>query len=91
VGFQRRRRASTERAADRRRQEAAGAKLLGAINNDGLLFTSWLSREETPLSTKDIEFILGSVGAEADVDKVNLLLKGLEGKDILEVIPARTE
>ncbi|KAG0569978.1 hypothetical protein M758_6G124500 [Ceratodon purpureus] len=42
-------------------------------------------------SAKDIEAILGSVGAEADSDRVSLLLKELEGKDILEVIAAGKE
>ncbi|KAG0626789.1 hypothetical protein M758_2G152000 [Ceratodon purpureus] len=42
-------------------------------------------------SAKDIEAILGSVGAEADSDRVALLLKELEGKDILEVIAAGKE
>jgi large subunit ribosomal protein LP2 len=42
-------------------------------------------------SAKDIESILGSVGAEADADRVSLLLKELEGKDILEVIAAGKE
>jgi len=32
-----------------------------------------------------------AVGAEADADRVNLLLKELEGKDILEVIAAGKE
>jgi len=42
-------------------------------------------------SAKDIESILGSVGAEADADRISLLLKELEGKDILEVIAAGKE
>jgi large subunit ribosomal protein LP2 len=42
-------------------------------------------------SAKDIEAILGSVGAEADSARVELLLSELEGKDILEVIAAGKE
>ncbi|XP_024370319.1 large ribosomal subunit protein P2y [Physcomitrium patens] len=42
-------------------------------------------------SAKDIEAVLGSVGAEADSARVRLLLKELEGKDILEVIAAGKE
>ncbi|XP_024378699.1 large ribosomal subunit protein P2y [Physcomitrium patens] len=42
-------------------------------------------------SAKDIEAILGAVGAEADPSRVSLLLKELEGKDILEVIAAGKE
>lgn len=42
-------------------------------------------------SAKDIEAILGAVGAEADASRVSLLLKELEGKDILEVIAAGKE
>jgi large subunit ribosomal protein LP2 len=34
---------------------------------------------------------VSAVGAEADSDRVNLLLKELEGKDILEVIAAGKE
>ncbi|KAG0587800.1 hypothetical protein KC19_2G192300 [Ceratodon purpureus] len=49
-----------------------------------------LGGNESP-SAKDIEAILGSVGAEADSDRVALLLKELEGKDILEVIAAGKE
>jgi len=42
-------------------------------------------------SAKDIDAILGSVGAEADSHRVKLLLSELEGKDILEVIAAGKE
>ncbi|XP_024395217.1 large ribosomal subunit protein P2y [Physcomitrium patens] len=42
-------------------------------------------------SAKDIESILGAVGAEADPSRISLLLKELEGKDILEVIAAGKE
>ncbi|XP_024363421.1 large ribosomal subunit protein P2y [Physcomitrium patens] len=42
-------------------------------------------------TAKDIESILGAVGAEADAARVSLLLKELEGKDILEVIAAGKE
>jgi large subunit ribosomal protein LP2 len=38
-----------------------------------------------------IFFRVSAVGAEADSDRVNLLLKELEGKDILEVIAAGKE
>lgn len=37
-------------------------------------------------SADDINKILGSVGIEADSDRVDALLKELEGKDITEVI-----
>lgn len=37
------------------------------------------------------EFVTCTVGAEADADRVSLLLKELEGKDILEVIAAGKE
>ncbi|CAI5506158.1 unnamed protein product [Closterium sp. Naga37s-1] len=39
----------------------------------------------------DIKGILSSVGAEADDDRIDLLLKQLEGKDINEVIAAGRE
>ncbi|CAI5457602.1 unnamed protein product [Closterium sp. Yama58-4] len=39
----------------------------------------------------DIKAILSSVGAEADDDRIDLLLKQLEGKDINEVIAAGRE
>ncbi|CAI5475745.1 unnamed protein product [Closterium sp. Yama58-4] len=39
----------------------------------------------------DIKSILSSVGAEADDDRIDLLLKQLEGKDINEVIAAGRE
>jgi large subunit ribosomal protein LP2 len=42
-------------------------------------------------SAKDIESIIGSVGAEADADRISPLFKELEGKDILEVIAAGKE
>ncbi|PON42834.1 hypothetical protein PanWU01x14_278790 [Parasponia andersonii] len=42
-------------------------------------------------SADDIKHILGSVGAEADEDKIKLLLSSLEGKDISELIAAGRE
>ncbi|KAH7387605.1 hypothetical protein KP509_16G032200 [Ceratopteris richardii] len=39
----------------------------------------------------DIKHILGSVGAEADEDRIDLLLSELKGKDIVEVIAAGKE
>ena len=39
----------------------------------------------------DIKKILGSVGADADEDRISLLLDNLEGKDITEVIAAGRE
>eukprot|EP00475_Leptophrys_vorax_P008352 TRINITY_DN1538_c0_g4_i1.p2 TRINITY_DN1538_c0_g4~~TRINITY_DN1538_c0_g4_i1.p2 ORF type:complete len:113 (+),score=26.55 TRINITY_DN1538_c0_g4_i1:126-464(+) len=42
-------------------------------------------------SAADIKSILGSVGAEADDDRIELLLKQLAGKDINEVIAAGRE
>ncbi|PON83136.1 60S acidic ribosomal protein [Trema orientale] len=39
----------------------------------------------------DIKHILGSVGAEADEDKIKLLLSAVEGKDINELIAAGRE
>merc|ERR1719242_668572 len=40
---------------------------------------------------KDIESILGSVGIEAEADKIDLLLKQLAGKNIEEVMEAGKE
>ncbi|KAG6541649.1 hypothetical protein Mapa_016914 [Marchantia paleacea] len=42
-------------------------------------------------TAKDLTAILSSVGAEADKEKINFLLKELEGKDILEVIASGRE
>ncbi|PON83152.1 hypothetical protein TorRG33x02_211260 [Trema orientale] len=42
-------------------------------------------------SADDIKHILGSVGAEADEDKIKLLLSSVEGKDISELIAAGRE
>ncbi|MCD7464200.1 60s acidic ribosomal protein P2 [Datura stramonium] len=40
---------------------------------------------------KDLKKILGSVGAEADDDRIQLLLSQVEGKDITELIAAGRE
>ncbi|XP_019265929.1 PREDICTED: 60S acidic ribosomal protein P2A-like [Nicotiana attenuata] len=40
---------------------------------------------------KDLKNILGSVGAEADDDRIELLLSQVEGKDITELIAAGRE
>eukprot|EP00250_Pteridium_aquilinum_P003460 c13775_g1_i1 orf=461-808(-) len=40
---------------------------------------------------EDIKTILGSVGAEADEDRIELLLSELKGKDIVELIAAGKE
>ncbi|KAF7818762.1 60S acidic ribosomal protein P2-like [Senna tora] len=45
----------------------------------------------TSPSADDIKNILGSVGAEADDDKIELLLSELKGKDITEVIASGRE
>ncbi|KAF7804322.1 60S acidic ribosomal protein P2-like [Senna tora] len=45
----------------------------------------------TSPSSTDIEKILGSVGAEADSDKIELLLSEVKGKDITELIAAGRE
>ncbi|KAJ8559640.1 hypothetical protein K7X08_003698 [Anisodus acutangulus] len=42
-------------------------------------------------SEKDLKKILGSVGAEADDDRIQLLLSQVEGKDITELIAAGRE
>mmetsp|Transcript_135587 Transcript_135587/g.329597 ORF Transcript_135587/g.329597 Transcript_135587/m.329597 type:complete len:124 (-) Transcript_135587:539-910(-) len=42
-------------------------------------------------SADDIKTILASVGAEADAERVSALLKGLEGKNLDEVIAAGME
>ncbi|KAL3536138.1 hypothetical protein ACH5RR_004599 [Cinchona calisaya] len=42
-------------------------------------------------STEDITNILSSVGAEADEDKIELLLSQVKGKDITELIAAGRE
>ncbi|KAF5447545.1 hypothetical protein F2P56_033094 [Juglans regia] len=41
--------------------------------------------------TDDLKHILGSVGAEADDDKIELLLSEVKGKDITELIAAGRE
>ncbi|KAL3530410.1 hypothetical protein ACH5RR_009732 [Cinchona calisaya] len=42
-------------------------------------------------SAKDIKGILAAVGAEAEDDKIDLLLSQVEGKDITELIAAGRE
>ncbi|CAM8894727.1 unnamed protein product [Rhodiola kirilowii] len=42
-------------------------------------------------SADDLKSILGSVGAEADNDKLELLLKEVKGKDITELIASGRE
>ncbi|CAM8888717.1 unnamed protein product [Rhodiola kirilowii] len=42
-------------------------------------------------SAYDLKSILGSVGAEADNDKLELLLKEVKGKDITELIASGRE
>ncbi|MCE7766561.1 50S ribosomal protein P1 [Pseudomonas putida] len=42
-------------------------------------------------SAKDLKSILGCVGAEADDDRIELLLSQVEGKDITELIAAGRE
>ncbi|KAI3472492.1 hypothetical protein Pfo_031065 [Paulownia fortunei] len=42
-------------------------------------------------SAEDLKDILGSVGAEADEDKIELLLSQVKGKDITELIAAGRE
>ncbi|XP_016477264.1 large ribosomal subunit protein P2w [Nicotiana tabacum] len=42
-------------------------------------------------SAKDLKSILGCVGAEADDDRIKLLLSQVEGKDITELIAAGRE
>ncbi|KAI3461307.1 hypothetical protein Pfo_017970 [Paulownia fortunei] len=42
-------------------------------------------------SADDLKDILGSVGAEADEDKIELLLSQVKGKDITELIAAGRE
>lgn len=42
-------------------------------------------------STSDVEKVITSIGGEADSDKIALLCKELEGKDIAEVIEAGQE
>eukprot|EP00897_Mesotaenium_endlicherianum_P004842 jgi/Mesen1/4386/ME000222S03502 len=49
-----------------------------------------LGGNSTP-SAADIKSILGSVGAEAEDDRIELLLKELDGKDLNEVIAAGRE
>ncbi|XP_051120951.1 60S acidic ribosomal protein P2B-like [Andrographis paniculata] len=45
----------------------------------------------TSPSAKDIKNLLSTVGAEADDDKIELLLSQVEGKDITELIAAGRE
>ncbi|XP_059646723.1 large ribosomal subunit protein P2y-like [Cornus florida] len=45
----------------------------------------------TSPSAKDLKNILGSVGAEADDDRIELLLSEVNGKDITELIAAGRE
>ncbi|KAK9936018.1 hypothetical protein M0R45_012883 [Rubus argutus] len=42
-------------------------------------------------SAKDLKSILASVGAEADSDRIELLLSQLKGKDITEIIASGRE
>ncbi|CAL0317051.1 unnamed protein product [Lupinus luteus] len=49
-----------------------------------------LGGNNTP-STKDIKSILASVGAEADDNKIELLLSEVKGKDVAEVIASGRE
>ncbi|OIW12166.1 hypothetical protein TanjilG_28574 [Lupinus angustifolius] len=49
-----------------------------------------LGGNNTP-STKDIKSILASVGAEADNDKIELLLSEVKGKDVAELIASGRE
>ncbi|XP_075639534.1 large ribosomal subunit protein P2-like [Castanea sativa] len=49
-----------------------------------------LGGNTTP-SAEDIKNILGSVGAEADDDKIELLLSQVKGKDITELLAAGRE
>jgi large subunit ribosomal protein LP2 len=49
-----------------------------------------LGGNESP-SAKDLKHILGSVGAEADDERISFLLGELKGKDILEVIASGKE
>lgn len=42
-------------------------------------------------SSEDIKSILGSVGADADDEKIDFLLNQLDGKDITEVIASGRE
>ncbi|KAM0065374.1 putative ribosomal protein P2 [Helianthus debilis subsp. tardiflorus] len=45
----------------------------------------------TSPSADDLKNILGSVGADADEDKIELLLKEVKGKDITELIASGRE
>ncbi|XP_059278203.1 large ribosomal subunit protein P2-like isoform X2 [Lycium ferocissimum] len=45
----------------------------------------------TSPSAKDLKSILGCVGADADDDRIQLLLSQVEGKDITELIAAGRE
>ncbi|KAL8130095.1 hypothetical protein V2J09_019250 [Rumex salicifolius] len=49
-----------------------------------------LGGNTTP-SAKDVKNILGSVGAEADDDRIELLLSQVKGKDITELIASGRE
>ncbi|KAL6508747.1 hypothetical protein OROHE_021306 [Orobanche hederae] len=46
---------------------------------------------KTSPSADDLKDILGSVGAEADEDRIELLLSQVKGKDITELIAAGRE
>ncbi|TQD72018.1 hypothetical protein C1H46_042446 [Malus baccata] len=46
---------------------------------------------KTSPSAADLKDILGSVGAEADSDKIELLLSEVKGKDITELIASGRE
>ncbi|KAE8691053.1 60S acidic ribosomal protein P2-3 [Hibiscus syriacus] len=49
-----------------------------------------LGRNTSP-SAEDLKAILGSVGAEADDDKIEMLLSEVKGKDITELIATGRE
>ena len=56
-----------------------------AVKLDYFLLQAVLGGNSSP-SADDINKILSSVGIEADSDRVESLLKELEGKDITEVV-----
>nr|GEX74311.1 60S acidic ribosomal protein P2B-like [Tanacetum cinerariifolium] len=49
------------------------------------------SRSILSPSAEDLKTILGSVGADADEDRIELLLKEVKGKDITELIASGRE
>ncbi|KAF6154833.1 hypothetical protein GIB67_033862 [Kingdonia uniflora] len=53
-------------------------------------FPTVLGGNKAP-TAEDIKHILGSVGAETDDDKIELLLSQVEGKDITELIASGRE